>query len=153
MIMRTCLCVLAALCLAACGGGDDASSSEPTGERGGGGETLASGGDAREPDHDAPGDGAEDEPDDGMQCLPVSRCHSFANQDCTLVDASRQIQDERFSSGSIERACPGQRGVAASVRECFDFVELADGCRRRPELRHPEWPCGRTDAARCGIVM
>lgn len=140
--------------LFACGGGDDSGqASDPAGT---GGDEVTEDGTGDEGGDDGVATNEEDDADaedDGMSCVPVSRCHSFANQDCTLVDADGAIQDEQFSSGSTERACPGERGVAASITECFDYVEISDGCRRRPELRHAEWPCGRTDTARCGIVM
>lgn len=147
------LCACLAALLFACGGGDDsAATSTETTTSSGGDDTVATAdeGAGATAEAEAGGDGEED---DGMTCMPVSRCHSFANQDCTLVDADGNIQGEQFSSGSVERACPGERGVAASVQECFDYVEISQDCRRRPELRHPEWPCGRTDTARCGVVM
>jgi len=143
--------------LVACGGGDDGGDSSPeaSGDTTSGDETAADGSDGE--DLAAADEGGEAEPedeDDGMLCLPVSRCHSFANQDCTLVDANGEITDEQFSAGDVREACPGERGVAEGVTECFSYVEMSDGCgRRMPELRDPEWPCGRTDGARCGIVM
>lgn len=146
-------------CLAAltfgCGGGDGASETEPTAETSGDEGTTPPPDDGSDEGEAEDGEAEEDdeEEDDGMSCLPVSRCHSFANQACALVDAEGAIQGEEFSAGSVERACPGERGVADSVQECFDYVEISEECRRRPELRHPEWPCGRTDTARCGLVM
>ncbi|MCB9597133.1 MAG: hypothetical protein H6719_30700 [Sandaracinaceae bacterium] len=152
MHTRVLLAGLAAM-LIACGGGDDTDTgSEPVATTGGD-EAADPGGDGDDGAATSGEDEAPDEEDDGMSCVPVSRCHSFANQDCTLVDGDGAIQGEQFSSGSVERACPGERGVAASVTECFDYVEISDGCRRRPELRNAEWPCGRTDTARCGVVM
>jgi len=138
----------------ACGGGDDGAEPEASDPATSGDEATV---DDDGSDGVAAGDPADEaepeEEDDGMLCLPVSRCHSFANQDCTLVDQSGAIQDEELSGGSVEEACPGERGVADGVTECFSYVEMSESCRRRPELRQPEWPCGRTDSARCDIVM
>lgn len=142
--------------LVACGGGDDGDSppeATDTATSGDEATTDDPGGDDMAAADPGDGDAEPEEEDDGTQCLPVSRCHSFANQDCTLVDSSGAIQDEQFGAGSVQEACPGERGVAGSVTECFSYVEISESCRRRPELRQPEWPCGRTDTARCDIVM
>lgn len=147
-LLTACLAAL----LFACGGGDDTTASDTAASD----DTASAGGDeavTAPPADEGETAEADADEDDGMRCLPVSHCHSFANQDCALVDADGNVQGEEFSSGSVERACPGERGVADSVQECFDLVEISQDCRRRPELRHPEWPCGRTDTARCGIVM
>ncbi len=145
-------------CLAAltfgCGGGDgDSTDTEPTAQTSGDEGSTPPPDEGSDEGEDGEAEDGDDEEEDGMSCLPVSRCHSFANQACALVDAEGAIQGEELSAGSVERACPGERDVADSVQECFDYVEISESCRRRPELRHPEWPCGRTDTARCGLVM
>lgn len=142
--------------LAGCGGseadgGDAVSTEDTTGAEGegGGGAVEDTGEGALAADEPA----EDEEEDDGMRCLPVSHCHSFANQSCALVDEAGEIQDEAASAGRVQEACPGENGVAGSVTECFEYIEISESCRRRPELRYPEWPCGRTDAARCDVVM
>ncbi|MEZ4335733.1 MAG: hypothetical protein R3B82_03810 [Sandaracinaceae bacterium] len=152
MCTRHLLACLATFLLA-CGGGDDGSGSDEPSSTTGDEAVETSSTDDEAVEEAAATDESDDEEDDGMRCLPVSHCHSFANQDCALVDADGHVQNEQLSSGSVEQACPGQRGVADSVQECFDYVEISESCRTRPELRHPEWPCGRTDTARCAIVM
>ena len=152
--MRTRLLIVClASMLTACGGGDDADDTTTVGN------DTSDTGDEAPPD---PGDGELDEPtdtepeeeDDGTSCLPVSRCHSFANQDCAAVDAEGNIEGEAFSAGRVREACPGGRGMAETITECFNFIELSEGCGRSlPDLREPAWPCGRNEDGSCGVQM
>lgn len=139
--------------LGACGGGsEDAAEDDDA--------VVATGGDEDTGDDlgtdddvvDVEDDGDAEAEDDGLRCLPVSRCHSFANQACALVDEAGEIQDEGVE-GDVRQACPGERGIADSVTECFDYIETGGRCGRTPDLVDPQWPCGRTETARCDIVM
>ncbi|HJL17634.1 MAG TPA: hypothetical protein RMH99_18365 [Sandaracinaceae bacterium LLY-WYZ-13_1] len=153
-LLMTCVAALAL----ACGGGE--AEPEPTGadEQSGGEEVAttepAAGEETAETELPPPAEADEPEvPDDGLACLPVSRCHSFANQDCALVDEGGAIQDESVS-GRVQQACPGERGVADSVQQCFDYIEAGESCgRNMPALRAPEWPCGRTPEGGCEVQM
>lgn len=137
----------------ACGGGDDADDTTTVVN-----DTGDTGDEAPPPDDEPddvgdPGD-PEPEEDEGNPCYPVSRCHSFANQDCAPIDAEGAIDGDQFSGGRIREACPGERGVSEAIRECFSYVEISEGCpRRMPDLGEPAWPCGRNDDGTCGVQM
>lgn len=153
--MRSCVFIaLLTSVLFACGGsdgGDDSTTvTHNTGDTG----------DEAPPPDDGPDEGTggliDEGPgeDEGDPCFPVSRCHSFANQDCAPIGADGAIEGEQFSGGRIREACPGERGIAVSVGACFDYVEISEGCpRRMPDLREPAWPCGRNDDGTCGVQM
>ncbi|MGE0790215.1 MAG: hypothetical protein AB7S26_31360 [Sandaracinaceae bacterium] len=146
-------CALLVVILASCGGGggEDSQSSGAGDRAGGGGEATVE----EEPATMA-ADTAEreQEPDgDGARCVAVSHCHSFANQSCARVSADGTIEDEAVSGGRVLEACPGARGIADSVTECFEYIEISEGCRSTPELRAPEWPCARTDSGTCDVAM
>lgn len=146
-----------ALALAGCGGGGGA---EPGGEDTAEAEAQSGGEDeaALGDEGDAVAEPGEEEAptDDGMRCLAVAQCGSFANQSCALVDANGAPlgpDGERMQGASVEEACPGERGVDTSVSECFEYIESQGSCRRRPAVRAPEWPCARTDEGGCDIQM
>lgn len=149
MQTRLLIATLASM-LIACGGSDSADDTTPARD-----DTTDTGDEAAL----EPGDGQSDNPepdevDDGSSCLPVSRCRSFANQGCALVNADGAVQGEDFSAGRVLEACPGGRGVSTGVTECFNYVELSAGCGRNlPDINAPAWPCGRDDAGGCTVQM
>jgi len=137
--------------LLACGGGDDANDTTTVNDTNDTGDEDTSSGEGDE------GDVADsDEPpaEEGGPCYPVSRCHSFANQDCAPISVDGEIEGEAFSAGTIREACPGQRGVSDALQECFSYVEISEGCgRRMPDIAEPAWPCGRNEDGTCGVQM
>jgi hypothetical protein len=66
---------------------------------------------------------------------------------CAKVQSDGTIDlptDARLGPAMIERNCPGQPGVPASLSHCMDFVESQLSCTyRRPDV--PDYECAFID--------